>query len=109
MAQTDAPDTIKTARPPRQRRAKPAAPAFADPDEYANARQRFEGEAQRWLLGQPDRTMMMPDDLAAVVALGVPCRNCGASVYRNRDAGHAVRWERSPGGHWAAGITVTCA
>lgn len=103
MQKNDTPDTGSTTRTraPRQR-AKPGAAR------YAKARTGFEDRAQLWLLARPGRTLKMPADLREVVALGVPCEMCGASVYRDRDAEHRVQWKREPGGHWTAGITVTC-
>lgn len=92
--------TETRAKAPRQRRA-------AGPAGYAKARDEFEGRAQDWLLSRPGRTLMMPDDLAGVVALGVPCRTCGAAVYRNGSGGHEVTWRREPG-HWASGIVAVC-
>src|SRR4051812_20124844 len=111
MIQADVADTTTTTAP-RQRRKRTPVPAatFTEPDGYAAAHRRFEVDAQQLLLGRPDRTIMMPDDLAAVVALGLPCRTCGASVYQDGDANHTVRWTRDQEKqlHWAAGITATC-
>lgn len=81
--------------------------ATPEPSGYAQAREKFEKDAQQWLLSRPGRVLMMPDDLVAVTALGVPCRDCGASVYRHATAGHSVSWRREPR-HWAAGITASC-
>jgi hypothetical protein len=100
--QSETADTKAKRRPPRQR----AAPA--EPRGYARARAAFEGRAQDWLLDRPGRLMVLPDDLPKVVALGVPCRTCGALVYRYGDAGHTISWTRQSVPHWAAAITASC-
>ena len=108
---TDTPAGTARKRAPRQR-AKNSAPS--QPKGYATARAEFERRAQDWLLSRPGRTMQMPQDLAAVVALGVPCRTCGAVIYRQGTAGHTIEWQPSarsgdPGLHWSTGITAYCA
>jgi hypothetical protein len=52
--------------------------------------------------------MVLPDDEAAIVGLGVPCGACSVLVYRQRQGGHRVDFGRVEGEHWAAGITATC-
>ena len=93
-------DTKTTRRTPRQR--------SGEPRGYARAHAQAKERAQQWLLAKPDRRVDLPGELAAVVKLGWPCQTCGALVYRDRDAGHVVQYRRQQGGHWTAGITVTC-
>lgn len=93
-------------RTPRQQTKKAAEPAKPSAQDQAWAA--FEQRAQEWLLEQSGREVNFPDDLAQVVKLGVPCRGCGVHVHRIREEAHTVRWQRKPGRHWAAGISVEC-
>lgn len=100
----DTTDNKPRTRTPRPRSA--AGPA--EPKGYAKARADFEARAQDWLLARQERTMTIPDDLHLAAARGVPCRTCGALIYRHGDAGHTIEWIRTSGTHWAAGITAAC-
>lgn len=109
---TDSKPSPARRRAPRPRTPKPGGDQVKLPPHYTKARQEFEAGAQRWLLKRPGRVMEMPDDLLPIATLGVPCRTCGASVYRQGDAGHTIEWKPKskgdPAGHWAAGITARC-
>lgn len=104
---TDATVTPRRRRTPRQRAA-PAAEQGVDA-RLAKLRDEWLAEAQSWLATRPGRVVTLPDDLPALLlARGVPCADCLAKVWRPGDAGHEVRFARSPGQHWAAGITAHC-
>lgn len=101
---TDVTDAEAKPRAPRQR----ATPGDRPPKGYAKARLLFEASAQRLLLSRPGRVMNLPEDLTKVIALGVPCLRCGASVYSWHGAGHRIEWKIATGKHWASGITASC-
>ncbi len=98
-------DTSPT-KTPRRRPAKKAAPARRPG--YEQARTDFHARAQLWLRNQPHQTVRLPQELAAVTALGIPCLDCGDLVYRDRQGGHAVEWDMNSTDHWASGITARC-
>jgi hypothetical protein len=85
---------------------------------YANACAGFEQRAQQWLRGRPGRVVYLPEDLAPVAALGVPCRDCGGLIYRDGASGHVIAWAPLPGWAvegsrpgdlpWAAAVTASC-
>jgi hypothetical protein len=100
----DTPDNEAVTR----RRAPRPRTSPAEPKGYARARTEFEGRAQDWLLSRPGKAMDVPGDLHLVARRGVPCRNCGALIYRDGDAGHTIEWNRTSGRHWASGITASC-
>ena len=96
-SKTDAPDkkTTRTRRPAKATR-------------HQQARAQFHDRAAQWLRAQPGKQMRMPEQLAAVVALGVPCPTCDELVRRDRQNGHQIEWNPTAPGHWAAGITAVC-
>ncbi len=96
MATTPAKTATKKAAAPAQRK-KPAA---------SSAQTAFLERAQAWLLERPDREVSWPEDLAEVTKLGPVCPTCGSTVHRIREDGHVVFYQRQPGQHWAAGVTV---
>ena len=81
------------------------------PKGYPRAHGAFETRAQDWLLGRSGRLVRLPEDLLAIAALGIPCRTCGNLIYRAGTGSdrHSIDWSRQPDGHWAAGITASCA
>jgi hypothetical protein len=93
-------ETDVTDRTPRQRRTRGSSST------HARARKEFEQRAQDWLKQRPGKAMALPQDLAAVVALGVPCPQCGVLVRRDRQDGHLAGYSRPESGHWASGVTV---
>lgn len=110
----DTTDTTRRRRAPRQR----TTGDLPEPKGYAKARAAFEERAHDWLLARPARIACLPENLNLIAALGVPCRGCGALIYRDGDAGHTVEWKPAPGWsiqgsgpgdrHWATAITASC-
>ncbi len=81
------------------------------PKGYSKARVEFQARAQDWQRSRPGRLVRLPEDLLAIAKLGIPCQTCGSLIYR-AGAGtdrHAIGWAPTDGGHWAGGITATCA
>lgn len=117
MNTTEKDATDNKTKPVRRRTPRPRAAdtpkTAALPAGYAKARTAFETRAQDWLLDRPGRSMRIPDDLRLIAGLGVPCSTCGNLIYRDRDSGHTIVWKQKakgdPGGHWASGITASCA
>jgi hypothetical protein len=52
--------------------------------------------------------VVWPRDMTVVVALGVPCGDCGELVYRQGEGGHTVRFAVAEGRPWAELVTAHC-
>lgn len=52
--------------------------------------------------------VVYPRDIEAILALGVPCRDCLGLIYVPGVGGHTIRFGAAAGEHWAALISASC-
>lgn len=71
-------------------------------------RDEFRIRAQRWIEQWPQRSLLWPQDQAAIVALGVPCDDCLQPVDQLHDGRHRIRRMVLGRSHWADGIWAHC-
>lgn len=67
----------------------------------------FLERAAAWLDGRGG-VVRLPEDRAAIVALGVPCEVCGAVVTEDGQGGHLVEMGAARGDRFGASIVARC-
>jgi hypothetical protein len=67
----------------------------------------FLERAGRWLSGRGGR-VRLPEDRAAIIALGVPCADCLELVTEDGAGGHLVELRCSGGERFGASIAARC-
>ncbi|MFI7608876.1 hypothetical protein ACIBTV_27700 [Micromonospora sp. NPDC049366] len=71
------------------------------------ARESFLERAGRWVAGRGGR-VRLPEDRAALIALGVPCEHCGAVVTEDGQGGHLIELGFAGGQRFGASIVARC-